>query len=97
LNADAGTLQENPWNLFSPKAPYQGKVVANDVHPQTLTEPTGDANWETTHVTFDHGGKVPYIEGQSIGVLGCWLSTQLSFFDTSFPQRLTPESSESLI
>eukprot|EP00435_Cladocopium_sp_Y103_P062873 s980_g24.t1 len=23
----------------------------------------------TTHVTFDHGGKVPYIEGQSIGVI----------------------------
>ena len=61
--------QEIPWNLFSPKAPYNGKVVANDFHPQTLTEPTGDANWETTHVTFDHGGKVPYIEGQSIGVI----------------------------
>merc|ERR1712224_422248 len=29
----------------------------------------GDANWETTHVTFDHGGKVPYIEGQSIGII----------------------------
>ena len=57
--------KEIPWNLFSPKAPYQGKVVANDFHPQTLTEPTGDANWETTHVTFDHGGKVPYIEGRS--------------------------------
>ncbi|CAK9031709.1 Ferredoxin--NADP reductase [Durusdinium trenchii] len=61
--------KEIPWNLFSPKAPYQGKVIENDVHPQTLTEPTGDANWETTHVTFDHGGKVPYIEGQSIGVI----------------------------
>merc|ERR1712187_792504 len=58
-----------PWNLFSPKAPYTGKVVANDKHPQTLTEDTGDANWETTHVTFDHGGNVPYIEGQSIGVI----------------------------
>ena len=49
--------KEIPWNLFSPKAPYQGKVVENDFHPQTLTEPTGDANWETAHVTFDHGGK----------------------------------------
>ena len=49
--------KEIPWNLFSPKAPYQGKVIENDFHPQTLTEPTGDANWETTHVTFDHGGK----------------------------------------
>jgi len=61
--------KEIPWNLFSPKAPYTGKVVANTVHPQTLTQPTGDANWETTHVTFDHGGNVPYIEGQSIGVI----------------------------
>merc|ERR1712224_554541 len=61
--------KEIPWNLFSPKAPYAGKVVANDKHPQTLTQETGDANWETTHVTFDHGGKVPYIEGQSIGII----------------------------
>jgi len=61
--------KEIPWNLFSPKAPYQGKVVANDFHPHTLTEQTGDANWETAHVTFDHGGNVPYIEGQSIGVI----------------------------
>jgi len=61
--------KEIPWNLFSPKAPYSGKVVANDKHPQTLTQDTGDANWETTHVTFDHGGKVPYVEGQSIGII----------------------------
>merc|ERR1712050_127938 len=60
--------RELPWNIFSPKAPYQGKVVENDKHPQTLTQETGDANWETAHVTFDHDGKVPYIEGQSIGV-----------------------------
>mmetsp|Transcript_15285 Transcript_15285/g.35986 ORF Transcript_15285/g.35986 Transcript_15285/m.35986 type:complete len:409 (-) Transcript_15285:67-1293(-) len=61
--------KEIPWNLFTPKAPYAGKVIENDVHPQTLTEETGDANWETCHVTFDHDGKVPYIEGQSIGVI----------------------------
>mmetsp|Transcript_98551 Transcript_98551/g.211256 ORF Transcript_98551/g.211256 Transcript_98551/m.211256 type:complete len:424 (-) Transcript_98551:86-1357(-) len=61
--------KEIPWNIFSPKAPYTGKVVANHKHPQTLTSNTGDANWETCHVTFDHDGKVPYIEGQSIGVI----------------------------
>merc|ERR1719437_224554 len=61
--------KEIPWNLFSPKAPYTGKVVTNDKHPQTLTEDTGDPNWETCHLTFDHGGNVPYIEGQSIGVI----------------------------
>merc|ERR1712176_266322 len=61
--------RELPWNLFSPKAPYQGKVVENDKHPHPLTQETGDANWETAHVTFDHDGKVPYVEGQSIGVI----------------------------
>jgi ferredoxin--NADP+ reductase len=61
--------REVPWNIWSVKAPYEGKVVKNHVHPQTLTENTGDANWETCHVTFDHDGKVPYIEGQSIGVI----------------------------
>jgi len=61
--------KEIPWNIFSPKAPYQGKVVENHVHPHTLTQDTGDANWETAHVTFDHDGKVPYLEGQSIGVI----------------------------
>ncbi|CAK0911137.1 unnamed protein product [Prorocentrum cordatum] len=65
--------KEIPWNLFMPKAPYQGKVVKNDVQAHTITKPNssspGDANWETTHVTFDHGGKVPYVEGQSIGII----------------------------
>merc|ERR1719440_1372354 len=61
--------KEIPWNLFSPKAPYGAKDVKNHVHPHTLTEDTGDANWETAHVTFDHGGNVPYIEGQSAGVV----------------------------
>ncbi|CAE8628292.1 unnamed protein product [Polarella glacialis] len=63
--------QEIPWNIFSPKAPYQGKVVKNVKHSQTLTEPTpgGDANWETAHITLDHGGNVPYLEGQSIGII----------------------------
>jgi len=61
--------KEIPWNLFMPKAPYKGKVLPNDFHPHTLTQDTGDANWETSHVTFEHGGNVPYIEGQSIGVI----------------------------
>mmetsp|Transcript_106989 Transcript_106989/g.282125 ORF Transcript_106989/g.282125 Transcript_106989/m.282125 type:complete len:406 (+) Transcript_106989:90-1307(+) len=65
--------KEIPWNLFMPKAPYQGTVIKNDVQAHTITKPNssspGDANWETTHVTFDHGGKVPYVEGQSIGVI----------------------------
>merc|ERR1711988_2087796 len=27
------------------------------------------ANWETVHVTFDHGGKFPYLEGMSLGLI----------------------------
>lgn len=65
--------KEIPWNLFSPKAPYQGKVVENDFHPQTLTEQTGDANWETTHVTFDHGGKAC----RDVKHLQTWISTYI--------------------
>merc|ERR1712137_28624 len=61
--------KEIPWNIFMPKAPYTGKVIANTGHEHTITEDTGDANWETTHVTFDHDGKVPYVEGQSMGVI----------------------------
>jgi len=65
--------KEIPWNIFSPKAPYQGKVIKNQQHAHTITKPNSeapsDANWETAHVTFDHGGKVPYIEGQSIGII----------------------------
>merc|ERR1712141_35765 len=52
---------------------YQGKVVKNQQHAHTITKPNSDApsdaNWETAHVTFDHGGNVPYIEGQSIGII----------------------------
>jgi len=65
--------KEIPWNLFSPKAPYQGKVVKNQSHEHTITKPNSDApsdaNWETAHVTFDHGGNVPYLEGQSIEII----------------------------
>lgn len=61
--------KEIPWNLFGPKAPYKAEVVANDVQPQTLSQPTGESNWETCHITLDHRGNMPYIEGQSIGVI----------------------------
>merc|ERR1712113_1189706 len=59
--------------MGSPKAPYQGKVVKNQTHEHTITKPNSDApsdaNWETAHVTFDHGGNVPYLEGKSIGII----------------------------
>ena len=59
------TCQEIPWNLFSPKAPYKGSTVSKE----TITSKTPLVNWETCHVIMDHGGKVPYIEGQSIGII----------------------------
>merc|ERR1712060_733434 len=47
----------------------KAKVVKNDKYPHTITENTGDPNWETVHVTFDHEGKFPYLEGMSLGVI----------------------------
>merc|ERR1719223_215777 len=61
--------REVPFNLFKPKTPLTAKVIKNDKYPHTITEDTGDANWETVHVTFDHGGKFPYLEGMSLGVV----------------------------
>merc|ERR1719335_668491 len=61
--------REVPFNLFKPKEPLKAKVVANKKYPHTITENTGDANWETVHVTFDHGGKYPYLEGMSLGLI----------------------------
>lgn len=49
-------------NLYKPKTPLTAKVIFNE----TLTGP--DAG-EVVHVAFDHEGKLPYVEGQSIGVL----------------------------
>lgn len=57
--------KEIPWNLFSPKAPYKGSCISN----QTITSRTRLPNWETCHVVMNHGGEVPYIEGQSIGII----------------------------
>merc|ERR1719440_2648945 len=61
--------REVPFNVYKKANALKVKVTKNDVHPHTLTEDTGDANWETVHVTFDHGGKFPYLEGMSLGVV----------------------------
>merc|ERR1712187_335394 len=61
--------REVPFNLFKPKTPLTAKVIKNDKYPHTITTDTGDANWETVHVTFDHGGKFPYLEGMSLGAV----------------------------
>ncbi|KAE8723605.1 Ferredoxin--NADP reductase [Hibiscus syriacus] len=50
-------------NKYKPKEPYVGKCLLN-------TKITGDdAPGETWHMDFSTEGKVPYGEGQSIGVL----------------------------
>lgn len=51
-----------PNNTYKPKDPYVGKVIFNE----TLTGP--DAG-EVCHIAFDHNGKLPYAEGQSIGII----------------------------
>jgi len=52
-----------PINTFKPKEPFIGKIVS----VKTITGP--GATGETCDVVIDHGGKMPYIEGQSAGVL----------------------------
>lgn len=54
--------KQPPNNLYKPKDPYSAKVVFNT----TLTGP--DAG-EVCHMVFDHDAKLPYAEGQSIGVV----------------------------
>lgn len=51
-----------PNNTYKPKEPFKGKVVSNT----TLTEP--DAG-EVCHIVFETEGKLPYAEGQSIGII----------------------------
>lgn len=52
-----------PLNLFTPRAPFTAKVIYNE----SIVGP--NAPGETRHLVFQHDGNVPYLEGQSIGVL----------------------------
>mmetsp|Transcript_55337 Transcript_55337/g.129575 ORF Transcript_55337/g.129575 Transcript_55337/m.129575 type:complete len:391 (+) Transcript_55337:89-1261(+) len=57
--------REIPWNIFAPKSPYKATCISNE----TISEQTALVNWETTHVIIDHQKNVPYLEGQSVGVI----------------------------
>jgi len=57
--------KEVPWNLFAPKTPYKGTCVSKE----TITSKSPLVNWETCHVVLRHDKHVPYVEGQSIGVI----------------------------
>lgn len=52
-----------PLNTFKNKSPFTSKVVSC----KRIVGP--EATGETCHIIFDHGGKMPYWEGQSYGVL----------------------------
>ena len=52
-----------PMNTFKVKAPFEGRVVS----VKRIVGPT--ANGETCNVVINHEAKLPYIEGQSYGVL----------------------------
>merc|ERR1712216_704811 len=48
---------------FLEASPYHSKVVSVD----RMVGP--DATGETCHIVIDHGGNMPYYEGQSFGVI----------------------------
>jgi ferredoxin--NADP+ reductase len=52
-----------PLATYSAKEPFVGKIVK----VERIVGP--DATGETCNVIIDHGGKMPYIEGQSYGVI----------------------------
>jgi ferredoxin--NADP+ reductase len=55
--------KEPPLNLYKPKEPYTATIVSIE----RLVGPK--APGETCHIVIDHGGNVPYWEGQSYGVI----------------------------
>ncbi|KAI4343097.1 hypothetical protein MLD38_027638 [Melastoma candidum] len=55
--------KEPPLNLFKPKEPYTATIVS----VERLVGPK--APGEVCHIVIDHGGTVPYWEGQSYGVI----------------------------
>ncbi|KAG6507333.1 hypothetical protein ZIOFF_032675 [Zingiber officinale] len=55
--------KEPPLNLYKPKEPYTATIVS----VERLVG--SNAPGETCHIVIDHGGNVPYWEGQSYGVI----------------------------
>ncbi|KAJ0852646.1 putative ferredoxin--NADP(+) reductase [Helianthus annuus] len=60
---DLEDAKEPPLNLHKPKEPYTATIVS----VERLVGPK--APGETCHIVIDHGGNVPYWEGQSYGVI----------------------------
>jgi len=55
--------KEPPLNTYKPKEPYTATIVS----VERIVGPNSPG--ETCHVVIDHGGNVPYWEGQSYGVI----------------------------
>ncbi|GER26053.1 ferredoxin--NADP reductase [Striga asiatica] len=68
--------KEPPLHLYKNKEPYTGTIVS----VERLVGPR--APGETCHIVIDHGGNVPYWEGQSYGIIPPVSSTRYGdFFD----------------
>mmetsp|Transcript_33592 Transcript_33592/g.60591 ORF Transcript_33592/g.60591 Transcript_33592/m.60591 type:complete len:421 (-) Transcript_33592:91-1353(-) len=52
-----------PDNTYKPKSPFEGKIIS----VERIVGPK--ATGETCNIVIDHFGKMPYIEGQSYGVI----------------------------
>lgn len=60
---DLESATEPPLNLFKPKEPFTATI-------KSVERIVGaNAPGETCHIVIDHGGKMPYWEGQSYGVI----------------------------
>lgn len=60
---DLESAKEPPLNTYKPKEPFTATIVS----VERLVGPK--APGETCHIVIDHGGNVPYWEGQSYGVI----------------------------
>ena len=60
---DLESAKDPPLNTYKPKEPFTATIVS----VERLVGPK--APGETCHIVIDHGGNVPYWEGQSYGVI----------------------------
>jgi sulfite reductase alpha subunit-like flavoprotein len=60
---DLESANEPPLNTYKPKEPYTATIVS----VERIVGPK--APGETCHIVIDHGGNVPYWEGQSYGII----------------------------
>ena len=56
-------VENPPLNTYKTKEPYIGTVLS----VERIVGP--NATGETCHIVIDHGGNVPYWEGQSYGII----------------------------